>query len=390
MTALDQIRDAGYRIGNLQAIRYDRTREDLFYDGYMGRLYFLLKECGRRGGDGILSAIFGGNPTSTFDAIVPFLVQRPLIILGAWEDGSFKEAGVTFPIIFCGSQQTEVSAFCGFGFLPWVYGSDEINTLSILGLAMLYRELNLVAIHGTRYPGNTLAKQFMERFGFHDVGTLPHYQLRDGKLVPTMISTLSREDFEKIAAQFIPAEEEEHGEEKIEAQANMPTAEAVRALADGSVKAVWFPVGTREIPEIPTGMQSCIVEGGFTADGVWLFNPALTSEVEIWVTAGNNRHAELLAPLQPKEKPKEITLRVTRQDGSLVTKVTVEATAEAIEHAVADFPHFNVHVDRGEEEEQKPEKPGASGGKARAAKMTQEQRSESARRAAVARWKKDE
>lgn len=390
MTALADLQAQDYRLGDCQAIRYDRTRADLFSDGYLGRLYFLLKECGRHGGDGILTAMFGGNPPSAFDAIIPFLAARPLIVLGTWKGGQFTEAGLCYPILYCGTQQTEMAAFCGFGFLPPVWGSDELCTLGILGLAMLYQELNLVAIHGTRFPANMLAARFMEQFGFHTVGELPHYQLQEGKLVPAVIATCSRETFETVAAAYLRSFYPPEGPKSYQ------TAEesSLRLLRAGEVKAVWFPVGTKEIPPLPEGMRSCIVDGGFHADGIWYYNPGLVTEVEIWIEAGNDRHAALLAPrpqaeVIAEETPKKLTLRVTRGDGSLVTKLTVPATAQAIETACADFPHFAISVDHGEPDpEQKEEKPGSSGGKARAAKLSPEERRDSARRAARARWNK--
>ena len=404
MTALDTIREADYRIGNCAARRYDRNSGE-WPENYLAHLYDLCLKSGRRDPRSFIYSVFGGNPPSHFDSIVPFFASVRPIILGVYDGEKFQEAGITFPIIFCGSAQAEAAAFCGFGFFAWSLGSPELDTLSILGLAMLFQELKLVAIHGTRFIENTLAARFTERFGFRDIGTLPHYHLKDGKLVPTVISTLSREDFEKIAERVVVTgevgdgnEDKEASEDFLEPQkeegakesvAAYQTAEeaALKLLVSGEVKAVWFPVGTRVIPEIPAGMESCIVDGGFKGDGVWYFNPQMLTGMEIWVEAGNHRHADLLMPVAPPESPVEtaatVTLVVTRKTGELVTKITVPATAKAIQDAVADFPHFEVHAEKGEEQ-----KPGAKGGKARAAKMTKEERSENARRAAEARWKK--
>lgn len=384
-----------YRIGNCQAIRYDRERADLFYEGWLAHLYERFLESGRRDPHSWITALFGGNPPSHFDAILPFLASRPLIILGIWKEQTFEPAGICFPLLFCGSQHTELAAFCGFGFFRQYYGTDEIHTLSILGLAHLYGELNLVAIHGTRFPDNTLAARFMEQFGFRDIGELPHYQLRGVKLVPTIISTCSRAKFEEVLAGWDAGESA--AEERPEETREYRTVEEapLRMLVAGEVKAVWFPPETREVPPLPEGMQATIVDGGFIGDGVWYFNPAMLREIEIWVECGNSRHAELLSPVAKKQEtpatsPKMVTLKAVRADGSLVTRVTVEATAEAIEHAVADFSHFKVSVDHDElKPEEKPIKPGSKGGKAKAAKMSREERREQARKMAQARWKKD-
>lgn len=439
MTALDTIKENNYRIGDCQAIRYDRNNTALFSPGYLGHLYGLCSMSGRRNDKSFLDAVFGNNPMSHFDAIVPFLASRPLIILGIWEGDKFHEAGFAFPAIFCGTAQTEASAFCGYGMLKHVWGTPEEDTLAILGLAMLFCELNLVAIHGTRFVENTLTARFMSRFGFRDIGTLPHYQLKDGKLVPTVLSTLSREEFEKFVETHVVMEDSDGSEDSnISAEdggqiaqsavqetgtqrQNVATYQtgkeaALKVLIAGDVKAVWFPVGTREIPQLPTGMESTIVDGGFEGDGIWMFNPRLLSDFDIWVAAGNGKHSELLEPVRvgreikmmhfsevgywPKDDvapaptpqaptnvipapTKRITIQAFR-DGVFAGESTIPATAEAIENIQRAFEGCELRVKQDDVEE----KPGVKGGKARAAKMTKEERSENARRAAEARWKK--
>lgn len=422
MTALDTIREADYRIGNCAARRYDRNSGE-WPENYLAHLYDLCLKSGRRDPRSFIYSVFGGNPPSHFDSIVPFFASVRPIILGVYDGEKFQEAGITFPIIFCGSAQAEAAAFCGFGFFAWSLGSPELDTLSILGLAMLFQELKLVAIHGTRFIENTLAARFTERFGFRDIGTLPHYHLKDGKLVPTVISTLSREDFEKIAERVVVTgevgdgnEDKEASEDFLEPQkeegakesvAAYQTAEeaALKLLVSGEVKAVWFPVGTRVIPEIPAGMESCIVDGGFTGDGVWYFNPKLTSALDIWVAAGNGKHADLLAPVrvgqtvttwhisevgywpegeEPKPPPKMLTLQAVGA-GKVIAEATIPATADAITIQTETFeklhPACTIQL--------KPErKRGRNGGRARAAKMTQKERSDNARAAASARWRK--
>lgn len=197
--AFEGLKEDKYRIGDLQAIRYNRTQPP-FYDEWLVSFYDQCRE------SQILDRVFGGNPPSTFESIVSYLASKPLIVMGEWTEEGFKEAGFAFLILPCGTPQTELSAFCGFGFLKHVWGQPELPVLAMLGLTHLFQEFNLKAIHGTRYPENVLAARFMSQFGMRDIGTIPDYQLRDGKLVPAVVSTLSRSDFEKYVEEFLVAQ----------------------------------------------------------------------------------------------------------------------------------------------------------------------------------------
>lgn len=200
--ALEGLQEDGYRIGDLQALRYDRATPP-FFDGYLGKLYNLCASSKRRSGDGILTALFGGNPASNFDAIVSYLAQRPVIVLGEWKDGVFVEAGFCFPLITCGTMETERAMFCGFGFFKPYWGTPELTVLAMLGLSYLFQEFDLKAIHGTRYRDNVLAWNFTKQFGFKEIGEIPHYQLRKGKLVPGVVTSLLRGDFERYVENWL-------------------------------------------------------------------------------------------------------------------------------------------------------------------------------------------
>jgi hypothetical protein len=202
--ALEGLREDNYRLENLQAIRYDRSKSELFPDGYLAKIYNLCRSSSRRSGDGILTSVFGGNPESNFDAVVGFLAPRPLVIMGEWqEDGTFKEMGFAFPVVMCGKQPPEMSMFAGYGFFSWSWGTPELPVVAMLGLSYLFQEFNIKAIHGTRFEDNTLTAKFVEQFGFRQVGRIENYQLRDGKLVPAIVSTLLREDFERYVEEFL-------------------------------------------------------------------------------------------------------------------------------------------------------------------------------------------
>jgi len=200
--ALEGLQEDGYRIGDLQALRYDRNVQP-FFDGYLGKLYNLCAASKRRSGDGILTALFGGNPPSNFDAIVGYLAQRPVVVLGEWKDGTFVEAGFCFPIITCGTSDTERSMFAGYGFFKPYWGTPELPVLAMLGLSYLFQEFDLKAIHGTRYRDNVLTWNFTKQFGFKEIGEIPHYQLRNGKLVSGVVTSLDRGDFERYVENWL-------------------------------------------------------------------------------------------------------------------------------------------------------------------------------------------
>ena len=238
---LAALREDGYQLGNCAAILYDRTRTELFPDGYLGDLYRLCVDSRRRSGDGIVSTIFGGNPMSHFDAIVPFLAVRPLIILGIWEDQVFVPAGLCFIQLYCGTEPGQRSVFAGYGFFRHIWGTPEIKVLAMLGLALLFEQFKLVAVHGTRYESNTLTARFMAQFGFEQTGNLPRYQLKDGVLVSGIVTSLLREDFEEYVKRFLleqlhGPEAESEPEPEIEPARELPNSITLQAIApDGTV-----------------------------------------------------------------------------------------------------------------------------------------------------------
>lgn len=200
--ALTAIKDDGYRFGDYQAIRYDR-KSSIFPEDVIGELYLKAKQSGRRSTNGVLDALFSGNPESHFDAVVPYLATHPLIIMGEWDGDRFQFGGFAFVSIICGTAETERSAFCGYTIFRRYWGTDEAKILSILGLTALFQEFNLIAIHGIRYEENLLTERFVSQFGFKETGRIPHYQLKDGKLVPGIVTTLLRSEFEEFLEQWL-------------------------------------------------------------------------------------------------------------------------------------------------------------------------------------------
>jgi hypothetical protein len=201
---LGALKEDEYRCGDLQVLKYDRSREDLFSDGYLAYLYARCRESRRRSGDGILSATFGGNPASNFNAIVTYLAQRPvLLILGKWIDGKFNELGFAFPTVSLGTVNTEKSLICGYAFFRNSWGSEDQRILTLLGLAYFFKEFELCAVIGNRYRENVLTAKFMARFGFKDYGEIPRFQIQGTKLVPMVVSALMREDFEELVKDWL-------------------------------------------------------------------------------------------------------------------------------------------------------------------------------------------
>lgn len=196
VNVLQAFRQDEYRIGNFQAIGYLRTRTDVFPEGYLGELYKQMKTglSGKRG-DSWLRTLFCGMQDVSYDAIVSYLAGRQLVIMGEWVDGKFEAAGFIFPTVSLGGGDQK-AAFAGYGFFRKWWGTDDSEILAMLGLSFFFVELGLSCIHGMRYPDNGLTKNFLEPFGFKDVGRLPRYMLRNGKLVDGVASSLLREDFE--------------------------------------------------------------------------------------------------------------------------------------------------------------------------------------------------
>ena len=188
-----------FRIGNCQVIPYDRTRLDLFPPDYLFKLWKLCQTSGHRTKQGILPRLFCGMSDLSAPAIVSYLANRLVLVLGVWTSpGAFTEAGMLFPTalpIMGNSEGPERAMFAGYGFFKDFWGMPELEVLGMLGLAYFFFTLSLSAIHGVGYASNGISANFMRRFGFKDIGRIPRYLLWNGRLVDALAMSLSLEDF---------------------------------------------------------------------------------------------------------------------------------------------------------------------------------------------------
>ena len=356
---LSALQEDSYQWGDLAAIRYDKARTELFPDDYLGHLYNRCRESKRRSGNGILDVTFGGNPASDFNSIITYLAQRPaLIIMGKWTDGKFNELGFAFPTVSTGFANTDKSINGGYCFFREAWGTEDQQILTMLGLAYMFKEFNVIAIHGNRYKDNVLTAKFMGRFGFKDVGDIPRFQVRGTKLVSMVLSTLLREDFEEYVKQFLveqfraahsptigtvehPAVEETR--ETIDAQ--------VARLAAGQIPVVFLPLNSHYLPPVPEGMDLAI-EGHGPGAGAYFFNPEMLSAAEIAEAAANGTHGKLLGHVQNKAEiaSTEPTVVVQAVDGNgvVLQDSVVSRNAEAVvvqsEALRRKFPDCQIQV----------------------------------------------
>jgi hypothetical protein len=199
MSLIQALKEDEYRHGNLQSIPYSTANTAVFKEDFLHDLYFALKGSRFhkiRPGNSILEMLFCGMTDISYNAIVSYLSKIPMGVMGIWEDGQFRPAGIHFVTVSMGAGD-ELACFGGYGFLKEHWGSEEQETLTVLGLSQIFGQLNVKSIHGMRYLQNEFTARYMARFGFKDVGIIPNYMLRRGKLVPGVVSTLSREAFEE-------------------------------------------------------------------------------------------------------------------------------------------------------------------------------------------------
>ena len=196
---IEAFKDDSYRIGDAQAIPYDRTRTAIFPEGFLAGLYVRLKgsrfAANRPESRDTLEALFCGMTDTSFDAIVAYLAKLPLIIMGVWDGDDFEPAGFCFPsaVTALGDERMCFGAYALFR--KW-WGTDEATALVMLGICAMFGEWKLLAIHGTRYDDNYLTARFLKQFGFKDVGKIDRFLLRRGKLSSAITSSLMREEFE--------------------------------------------------------------------------------------------------------------------------------------------------------------------------------------------------
>jgi hypothetical protein len=384
------LKEDGYRLGDLQAIRYDKKNADLFPDDYLGHLYNRCRESKRRSGNGILDALFGGNPASDFNSIVAYLASRSyLIILGRWEGDKFHELGFAFSVISCGFSHTEKSLFGGYGFFRDAWGTSDQEIVTMLGLAYLFKELDIIALHGIRYEENLLTARFMAKFGFKVDGAIPYYQLKGNKLATGIISTLLRTDFEDYVADFLV---KQYRAAEVDTLAPVAAAqpvfdnsresidEQVSRLAAGEIAVVFFPYSATYVPGIPAGMDLKVIAQGENGAGIYFFNPRQVEEAQVgplkiipqprlvppapvidvqWPEVDEViPEAERTAPVAVEDL---VVVQAFGEDGALLRDKIVERTAEAVavqfEVFERRFPGCRCEVVAATEDDLQPELP---------------------------------
>jgi hypothetical protein len=199
---LDTFKLDDWRLGNCQVIVYDQRKTEIFGRTYLQYLYKQCLDSRPSAPFGILPESFCGMSSLHSDSICAYLHSRPVLLLLCIHTSptEFTPVGFAYPTMMCGAPMSvpdgERSAFCGFVFFRSAWGTPELEVLGMLGLAYLFSQFRLLAVHGQRFVENTLAARYMARYGAKDMGVIPHYMLRSGKLVSCAVSTLLRSDFE--------------------------------------------------------------------------------------------------------------------------------------------------------------------------------------------------
>lgn len=208
-----------FRWGQLQAIRFDASKTDLFPEKYLIHLYDLTRASGRSR-LGSLPMLFCGMTDLSCEAIVAYLRTLPLIVLGEWRpyeepagDGSrvlstsfeFHPLGYCFLATLTSSRlSTDTDphnfAFGAYTFFQEAWGSSRQLVLTYLGIAALFSMFRLRVLGGSRYTSNQLTARWMRRFGFRDLAELPSFLLDSatGDTVPATFSILERVTFARL------------------------------------------------------------------------------------------------------------------------------------------------------------------------------------------------
>jgi hypothetical protein len=208
-SAIANIAALAYRWGNLQAIRYDPARTDVFPPPYLVCLYYKTLYSGRSR-LGSLPALFCGMADLSCEAIVGYLQKLPVIVLGEWREHDppplrFHPLGFCFPTTFTSALPPIAPAdnrnfsFCAYTFFQESWGTPQQSVLSYLGLSYLFGEFHLAAIGGSRYTSNQLTARWTKRLGFREIGTVPNMLIDSatGDTTGAVISVLERAEFER-------------------------------------------------------------------------------------------------------------------------------------------------------------------------------------------------
>lgn len=224
---IDLCATAEFKWGNLQAILYEPSK-DIWTQPFLWSLYERTRLSGQRhpkpldlndrGSLGLLPNLFCGMTNVGPDAILKYLSERAVCVVGEWRDDAvdgdeqmrtqahFRPLGYCFP-----SSAPTVSprtltgipsnsVFAGYTLFSECWRTPQQRVLMYLGLAWLFHTFKLSSLHGSRYETNHLTKRWTHQFGFRDCGVLPDCMMGEpgGNLVPGVFSTCPRIDFEFI------------------------------------------------------------------------------------------------------------------------------------------------------------------------------------------------
>lgn len=228
--------DNDFSWGSVQALKYDPARTDVFPSPYLAHLYERTRLSGRSN-LGSLPMLFCGMTNLSLDSICAYLSQRPICVVGEWrkydwmtapepdliDQPYFHDLGYCFPavpVIQTAStpDNPQNSVFAGYTLFQDAWGKPVGTVCMYLGLAWLFHNFHLVAIHGTRYTDNHLTARFTKKFGFKECGRIEHYMQREvGKpLVGAVVSTLTRTDFIALTRQVLSNVAEESTDGRVE------------------------------------------------------------------------------------------------------------------------------------------------------------------------------
>lgn len=206
MIGLEALQADGYRVGNLQARGYLRTDLEAFPESYLSLVYEKMKgdrfSNHRPDGKGILETIFFAMDTS-WDSVVSFLSNTPVVVMGEWKGDLFEPAGIIFRTASIAKGK---GMMAGYVFFREYWGKPEAEVLAMMGIAFAFQEFGIQSLHGMRFSTNNLTSNFLKRFGFKDTGHHPRWEMRNGELVGCTSSCLLIEDFEEyVEEQLIAA-----------------------------------------------------------------------------------------------------------------------------------------------------------------------------------------
>lgn len=218
---------ASFRWGNCAAILYDPTK-DTFKQPFLWSLYERTRLSGQRhpkpmdlndrGTLGLLPNLFCGMTNIGPDAILKYLSERAVCVVGEWRaeaingdpnmlmPAEFRPLGFCFPstqVTVSPQSLTGVpsnSVFAGYTIFSEAWRTPQQRVLMYLGLAWLFHTFKLAALHGSRYETNHLTKRWTHQFGFRDCGALPYCMMGEpgGPLVSGVFSTCLRGEFEAL------------------------------------------------------------------------------------------------------------------------------------------------------------------------------------------------